>query len=148
VPAGSAYSVDGVKRRRGEEEAASLVARNLKLRDNRIRRPAILQDPLLGGSLAREYGHKEFVDSAVRTYTQGWDAKEILQAEHVDALNGPPIPRQHVNSTQTIAAFDFDPVTRTLFCRKSYLPYNYSYCVSFDTLWFSEAPPSNLFLHC
>lgn len=140
--------MDGVKRRRREEETALLVARNSKLKDNHVRRPAILQDPLLGGSLAREYGDKKFVDAAVRTYTQGWDAREILQAEHIDALNAPPVPRQHVNSTQTIAAFDFDPVTRTLLCRKTSLPHNYSCYISSDTYWISEDLPFNLLLHC
>jgi hypothetical protein len=119
VPAGSAYSADGVKRRRTEDEAALLAARNLKLRDNHIRRLKILEDPLLGGSLAREHGHKVKVDAAVRTYTQEFHAREILHAEQVDAHNVSSRPQ--VNSTQTIGAFDFDPITRTLFCRMWYL---------------------------
>ena len=142
MPAGSAYSADGVKRRRVENEAAALVARNLKLKNKHIRRNMILQDPLLGGSLAREHGHREFLDAAVRTYTQGWDAREILHAEHVDVFSSPYPP---VDTTQTIAAFDFDPVTRTLFCRKSHLLFSGHRLYLRRYFMVLQAPPLILF---
>lgn len=135
--------MDGVKRRKFELEAATEAARSTERRRDHIRRARVLQEPLLGGSLWREHGHGRFVDGAVRTYVQGWDAAEILQPEgrpapgdlhstqprDLSPVQGPgynPL-RNHGNrellgwssSTVTMGAFDFDPVTRSLFYRIS-----------------------------
>ncbi|ORY64057.1 uncharacterized protein BCR38DRAFT_205761 [Pseudomassariella vexata] len=59
APAASTWSTDKVKRRKLEDEEAAAALQRMKLNKDRIRRSQVLQEPLVGGFLAREFGSVE-----------------------------------------------------------------------------------------
>ncbi|KAI1135301.1 hypothetical protein F5Y05DRAFT_395150 [Hypoxylon sp. FL0543] len=56
APSNAAWSSDKVKKRKLEDEAAAAQLRRASLNRNRIARSRVLNVPLMGGFLAREYG--------------------------------------------------------------------------------------------
>jgi hypothetical protein len=105
-----------------------------------VRRARILRDPLLGGFLAREHGHRRLLDYSARACVEGWDGQEIFPSEaspspdpRIRAVSRllssqgfytPTRPEEYVqfnNSTVAMGAFDFDPVTHGLFYRMCYV---------------------------
>jgi hypothetical protein len=57
APASSAYSSQDVKRRKLQDERSEAVAFGIAQQRGRIQRARILQEPVMGGFLAREQGH-------------------------------------------------------------------------------------------
>ncbi|KAI3327630.1 hypothetical protein HD806DRAFT_328652 [Xylariaceae sp. AK1471] len=56
APTSAAWSTDNVKKRRLRDEDEAAARRHLNLAKNRIRRARALNEPLMGGFFAREYG--------------------------------------------------------------------------------------------
>jgi hypothetical protein len=108
-----------VKKRRLQKRVASAHAKTIELEKGLIRHSRVLDNPLHGGLLTREHGRKQLLHTVEQAYTQNWEVREILNTRESGSSQ---------ETSATIGAFDFDPVTRSLYYRMFfYTPQNVAF---------------------